>query len=102
MPTSTGFVASSIDTCEENLTGEIRALLAGGVAGPVGNVPPELWNADRLTRLLGEIDTAIAAAQYDRAVGLADLSRGILRGLLQGKGPGPTCAERDHRAVTVD
>src|SRR5688572_30803538 len=40
-------ILDEIHACDEALTGEIRALLAGGVLGPVGNVPAELWNADR-------------------------------------------------------
>jgi hypothetical protein len=63
-------ILDEIHACE-NLATEIRALLAGGAAGPVGNVPPELWNAERLNRLLADIDGAIAAAQYERAVTLA-------------------------------
>jgi hypothetical protein len=56
-------IMDEIHGCDENLALEIRALLAGGVAGPVGNVPPELWNADCLNRLLTEIDTAITETQ---------------------------------------
>jgi hypothetical protein len=43
-------ILDEIHACDENTTAEIRALLAGGAAGPVGNVPPELWNAERLNR----------------------------------------------------
>src|SRR4051812_3288479 len=41
-----------------NRVADIRAVIAGGAAGPQGAVPPEAWNADRLNRLLGEIDGA--------------------------------------------
>lgn len=46
-------ILNEIHGRDEGLTAEIRALLAGGVAGSIGNVPPELWNADRLNRLPG-------------------------------------------------
>lgn len=64
-------ILGEIHACDESLTSEIRALLAGNVPGPAGNVPSNFWNAERLNRLLGDIDSAIAVAQYDRAVGLA-------------------------------
>jgi hypothetical protein len=82
-------ILDEIHACDENLTAEVRALLADGVAGPVGNVPPELWNAERLNRLLGEIDTAIAATQYDRAVGLAyTCLEGFYGAFFRAKAPG--------------
>jgi hypothetical protein len=79
----------------------------------VGNVPPELWNADRLNRPLGEIDTAIAATQYDRAVGLAyTCLEGFYGAFFRAKAPGQAAPNeiialsrwiRDHlRATIVD
>jgi hypothetical protein len=67
-------VASVLDQvrqCDTTLVAEIRAILAGGAARPVGVVTAEHWNAERLNRLLGDIDTAIGAGQYERAVGLS-------------------------------
>ena len=64
-------ILEQVQQCDAVLVAEVRAILAGGATGPVGVVPGNLWNAERLNRLLGDIDTAIAAAQYDRAVGLA-------------------------------
>ncbi len=106
-------ILDEIHACDENLTGEIRALLAGGVAGPTGNVPLELWNADRLNRLLGEIDGAIAATQYDRAVGLAyTCLEGFYGAFYRAKAPGQPAPNeiialsrwiRDHlRGAIVD
>lgn len=64
-------ILEQVRQCDATLVAEIRAILAGGAAGPVGVVPAEHWNAERLNRMLGDIDTAIAAGQYERAVGLA-------------------------------
>jgi hypothetical protein len=104
-------ILDEIHACDEALTGEIRALLAGGVAGPVGNVPAELWNADRLNRLLGEIDTAIASGQYERAVTLAYTSlEGFYGAFFRLKEPGQAAPNeiialsrwvRDHLRATI-
>lgn len=102
-----------IHACDENLATEIRALLAGGAAGPVGNVPPELWNAERLNRLLADIDGAIAAAQHERAVTLAyTCLEGFYGAFFRAKAPGQAAPNeiialsrwiRDHlRATIVD
>lgn len=64
-------ILAQVQQCDAALVAEIRAIFAGGAHGPVGVVPAELWNAERLNRMLGDIDTAIAAGQHDRAVGLA-------------------------------
>jgi predicted acetyltransferase len=61
---------------------EIRAILAGGAPGPVGVVPAELWNAERLNRLLGEIDTAIAAAILRQSLQIARQKLGLKRVLV--------------------
>lgn len=104
-------ILDEIHACDEVLTGEIRALLAGGAAGPVGNVPAELWNADRLNRLLGETDTAIAAGQYERAVALAYTSlEGFYGAFFRLKAPNQAAPNeiialsrwiRDHLRTTI-
>lgn len=50
---------------------EIRTLLGGGTLAPSATIPPQAWNADRLNQYLGEIDSAIASGQYERAVTLS-------------------------------
>jgi hypothetical protein len=50
---------------------EIRGLLNGAAAVPMAAIPPDLWNADRLERYLGEIDAEIAASNYERALTLS-------------------------------
>jgi hypothetical protein len=106
-------ILDEIHACDENVAAEIRALLAGGAAGPVGNVPPELWNAERLNRLLAEIDAAIAVAQYERAVALAyTCLEGFYGAFFRAKAPGQPAPNeiialsrwiRDHlRATIVD
>jgi hypothetical protein len=108
-----GAILDEIHACDESMTAEIRALLAGGVAGPSGKVPPKLWNADRLNRLLSEMDTAIASTQYDRAVGLAyTCLEGFYGAFFRAKAPGQPAPNeiialsrwiRDHlRATIVD
>ena len=49
----------------------IRAELGEIAAVPIPTINPEAWNAERLTRYLGNIDEAIAAGEYERAVTLA-------------------------------
>jgi hypothetical protein len=50
---------------------EVRRLLGGGTTAPMAAVPPKAWNADRLNNYLRDIDAAIAATEYDRAVTLS-------------------------------
>jgi len=52
-------------------TAEVRRLLAGGTTAPNASVPAEAWSADRLNNYLRDIDAAIAAAEYGRAVSLS-------------------------------
>ena len=54
-----------------NAVSQIRTLLGGGTLAPSAIIPPEAWNADRLNDYLKEIDGAIAAANYERAVTLS-------------------------------
>ena len=49
----------------------IRAELGEIAAVPIPTINPEAGNAERLTRYLGNIDEAIAAGEYERAVTLA-------------------------------
>jgi hypothetical protein len=58
-------------SADPNLTSQIRDLMGGGTVGPSGEIPAEAWNAERLNRLLSQIDEAIAASEYGRAVTLS-------------------------------
>lgn len=49
----------------------IKAELGEIAAVPIPTINPEAWNAERLTRYLDNIDEAIAAGEYERAVTLA-------------------------------
>jgi hypothetical protein len=50
---------------------EIRGMMGGRVRGPEANVPPDVWNADRLNDYLDQIEEAITAQNYERAVTLS-------------------------------
>ncbi len=50
---------------------EIRKALGGGTLSPSATIPPEAWNADRLNEYLGQIDGALGAGEYERAVTLS-------------------------------
>jgi hypothetical protein len=58
---------------------EIRAMLGGGTLAPNASIPAEAWNGDRLNEYLKQIDAAIAAHEYERAV---TLSYACLEGFL--------------------
>ena len=64
-------ILEQVEHADAERVTEIRAIIAGGAAGPRGEIPPETWNADRLNRMLGEIDEAIGLGQFERAVALA-------------------------------
>ena len=49
----------------------IRAELGEIAAVPIPTINPEAWNAEKLKRYLDNIDEAIAAGKYERAVTLA-------------------------------
>lgn len=49
----------------------LRTLLGGAVLGPTVEVNADAWNADRLNRILREIDDSIATNKFDRAVSLS-------------------------------
>lgn len=73
-PARLGFVTSilnELDATAAERAGEIRALLGGAAPGPVAVVPGHGWNADRLNGYLRDIENAIAAGEYPRAVTLA-------------------------------
>jgi len=104
-------ILEQVQHCDPVVVAEIRAILAGGAAGPVGVVPAEHWNAERLNRLLGDIDAAIAAAQYDRAVGLAyTCLEGFYGAFFRAQAPGQAAPNeiialsrwvRDHLRATI-
>jgi hypothetical protein len=63
-------ILAQVHHCDEVTVEEIRTLLSGATVGPTGSIPAELWNADRLNHMLNDIDDAITAIQYERAVAL--------------------------------
>lgn len=104
-------VLDQVERCDSDLVADIRAILAGETTGPTGIVPAEMWNADRLNRLLGEIDAAITATQYERAVGLAyTCLEGFYGAFFRAKAPGQPAPNeiivlsrwvRDHLRGTI-
>jgi hypothetical protein len=64
-------ILEQVEQADTARVADSRTVIAGGAAGPQGAIPPEAWNADRLNRLLAEIDGALGAGQFERAVGLA-------------------------------
>jgi hypothetical protein len=64
-------ILDEVEHCDPNLSSEIRILIGDSALAPAVIVPPFAWGADRLNGYLGEIDSAIAAGQYERAVNLA-------------------------------
>ena len=67
-----GGILNQLRTVDENAAriSEIRAMLGGGTFAPNASIPPEAWNGDRLNEYLKQIDSAIAAHEYERAVTL--------------------------------
>lgn len=50
----------------------LRAMIGGNEERvPINEIAPEIWNAERLNRLLGDINQAIAETNYERAVSLS-------------------------------
>jgi len=65
-------ILKQVESCgDPDLISKIHALIGGGTVGPTGAVPAEAWNADRLNRMLEQIDEAIAASANGRAVTLS-------------------------------
>ncbi len=63
-----------IDDVEPHATDKaqaLRALLGGLVLGPTAEVSVDAWNAERLNRILRDIDDSIATNKFDRAVSLS-------------------------------
>ncbi|HXU36499.1 MAG TPA: hypothetical protein VN937_09060 [Blastocatellia bacterium] len=61
------------ETRAENPTkvAELYSILGGESVGPTANVPEAQWNAERLNRLLDDIDESITTADYERAITLS-------------------------------
>jgi hypothetical protein len=64
-------ILESVEHCDQNLASEIRISMGGPGAAPTATVPPDLWNATRLNNFLADIDAAIGAGNYERAVSLS-------------------------------
>jgi len=78
-----------IERCaDRELLDQIKALMAGEAAGPAGAVPAEAWGADRLNGILAQIDDAIAAGEFERAVTLSYTAlEGFYGAFLRAKAP---------------
>lgn len=50
---------------------EIRKQIGGGTFAPTASIPVEAWNSERLNAYLSDIDAAIRAEEYERAVTLS-------------------------------
>jgi hypothetical protein len=87
-----GVILDELERVEGNAdrASEIRKLLGGGTIAPSATVPAAAWSAERLNNYLREIDAAIAATAYDRAV---TLSYTCLEGFL-----GAFVRAKEHRA----
>lgn len=49
----------------------LKVLLEIGVGGPVAVIPPEVWNSDRLTSYLEQMDASIVAQNYNHTLTLS-------------------------------
>jgi hypothetical protein len=64
-------ILDDVHGADPDLASEIRGLMGGPAQAPTVSVPPFAWGADRLNAYLSDIDSSIAATQYERAVSLA-------------------------------
>lgn len=64
-------IVAETEHTNPELASEIRRLLGGGALAPMATIPAAAWSANRLNEFLGNIDAAIAARDYERAVGLS-------------------------------
>jgi hypothetical protein len=64
-------ILNDLDDTAAAKSADLRALLVGAVPGPIAVVPDDEWRAERLNARLQEIDGAITAKNYERAVSLA-------------------------------
>lgn len=85
-------ILASVGDVDTGLSSEIRGLMGGTTLAPTATIPQEAWNADRLNDYLSEIDAAIAANQYERAVTLAyTCTEGFYRAFVIQKIPTTLC-----------
>lgn len=61
----------TLESEEPKKVREIRKLISGRIAGPSTRVTQHIWNADKLSEYLENMDTAITCHEYNRAVTLA-------------------------------
>ena len=64
-------IVADTEHTNPELAADIRKMLGGEALAPMAMIPPAAWNAGRLNEFLTNIDAAIAAGEYDRAVGLS-------------------------------
>lgn len=64
-------ILNDVESCGGDKVTELRGLLGGKALAPTAIVPAAAWSADRLNEYLMEIDSSIAAGNYDRAITLS-------------------------------
>jgi hypothetical protein len=82
-------ILEAVEHAEPQAVAEIRGLLGGSAHAPAAAVPPEIWNSGRLNGFLADIDAAIGASNYDRAVTLSyTCLEGFYGAFFRAKAPG--------------
>ncbi|WPZ09761.1 hypothetical protein [Roseivirga spongicola] len=65
-------ILDEIQHLDQERCDAVRAMIGGAQERvPLNELAPEIWNAERLNRMLGDINQAIAETQYERAVTLS-------------------------------
>ena len=64
-------IVSDAEHTNPELASDIRKMLGGEALAPMATIPAVAWNAARLNEFLANIDAAIAAGEYERAVSLS-------------------------------
>jgi hypothetical protein len=64
-------ILGDVDRYYPEESAEVRVLIGGGVIAPQAAVPSAIWNGNRLNEYLGNVDGAIVAGDYERAITLS-------------------------------
>jgi hypothetical protein len=73
VPQRIEIVNAILDQVQEyapEMISRVRDELGGTSAVPVSEINPDIWNAERLARMLENIDQALTSSNYERAVAL--------------------------------